>query len=96
MVSPEAMVGETHGALLPGGIAAWGVPADGCPGALPITHDYSQFPTITHNHSDGLKQVHGRVTPFAVLGLAHGERRWRLWLNPNRCDVEHRLAANMS
>ena len=36
MVSPEAMVGETHGALLPGGIAAWGVPADGCPGALPM------------------------------------------------------------
>ena len=31
MVSPEAMVGETHGALLPGGIAAWGVPAGGCP-----------------------------------------------------------------
>ena len=28
----------------------------------------------------GLKQVHGRVTPFAVLGQAHGERRWRLWL----------------
>ena len=27
-----------------------------------------------------LKQVHGRVTPFAVLGQAHGERRWRLWL----------------
>ena len=36
MVSPEAMVGETHGALRPGGIAAWGVPADGCPGALPM------------------------------------------------------------
>ena len=32
MVSPKAMVGETHGALLPGGIAAWGVPADGRPG----------------------------------------------------------------
>ena len=50
----------------------------------PLTYSLTYGASSVKPHSlidwSRLKQVHGRVTPFAVLGQAHGERRWRLWL----------------
>ena len=64
MVSPEAMVGETHGALLPGGIAAWGVPADGRSGALPMVTFCSSLSPKTW-----MASVPGEVPADTVLTL---------------------------
>ena len=71
MVSPEAMVGETHGALLPGGIAAWGVPADGCPGALPmVTFCSSLSPKTWMASVPGGVPADGRSVGLSMISIS--------------------------